>query len=392
MQSPVTIWIVVEQCQQFIAGRRVLRAAWCSAGLECERLNNARFFGRIAADSIAAQVDARETMEVEVESFAAALKKASRAADNTVTNYRRDLLAFRSFMLERAAILGKRVDAIDVASITADHVRSYLAELMKNKAARATVQTRLSAIKAFFRSRETTIGAASPARTIRSPKNERRLPSILQESEFRRLIEFSSTPDESTPASIRDRAIFETLYSSGLRVGELVGLNWRDIDEELGMVMIRAGKGNKDRLVPLGEPALDALKKWKTAMPIEWEHDGPVITNLRGRRLSTRSVEMILQRRIEAAGATAGVTPHGLRHSFATHMLGNGADLRSIQEMLGHASLATTQRYTHVSVNHLKEVYRRVFPRVGQGYRAGRRISPHDDSERALRRPRRNRG
>ena len=308
---------------------------------------------------------AREMMEAEVEAFAAALKKASRAADNTVTNYRRDLLGFRSFLIERAAILGKRVDEIDVASITADHIRSYLAELMKNKAARATVQRRLSAIKAFFRYRETTIGAASPARSIRSPKNERRLPSILQEDEVRRLLEFSLSPsDESTRASIRDRAIFETLYSSGLRVGELVGLDWRDIDEELGMVMVRAGKGNKDRLVPLGEPALDALKKWKTAMPVAWEHDGPVITNLRGGRLTTRSVEMILQRRIEAAGLTAGVTPHGLRHSFATHMLGNGADLRSIQEMLGHASLATTQRYTHVSVNHLKEVYRRAFPRV----------------------------
>jgi integrase/recombinase XerC len=309
-------------------------------------------------------MDAREMMEPEVNAFAAALKKASRAADNTVTNYRRDLLAFRSFLIERAAILGKRIDEIDVASITADHVRSYLAELMKNNAARATVQRRLSAIKAFFRYRETTVGAASPARTIRSPKNVRGLPSILQEDEVRRLIEFESTPDESTPASLRDRAIFETLYSSGLRVGELVGLNWRDIDEELGMVMVRAGKGNKDRLVPLGEPALDALKKWKTAMPVAWEHNGPVITNLRGGRLTTRSVEMILQRRIEAAGVSAGVTPHGLRHSFATHMLGNGADLRSIQEMLGHASLATTQRYTHVSVNHLKEVYRRAFPRV----------------------------
>ena len=265
-------------------------------------------------------------MEAEVEAFAAALGKASRAADNTVTNYRRDLLAFRSFLIERAAILGKRVDEIDVASITADHIRSYLAELMKT-AKRATVQRRLSAIKAFFRYRETTIGAASPARTIRSPKNERRLPSILQEDEVRRLLEVSS-PDDSTPAAIRDRAIFETLYSSGLRVGELVGLDWRDIDEELGMVMVRAGKGNKDRLVPLGEPALDALRAWRRAMPVAWEPDGPVITNLRGGRLTTRSVEMILQRRMEAAGLSAGVTPHGLRHSFATHMLGNGADLQ----------------------------------------------------------------
>ncbi|MGB8684512.1 MAG: tyrosine-type recombinase/integrase [Candidatus Binatus sp.] len=309
-------------------------------------------------------MDAREMMEAEVEAFAAALRKASRAADNTVTNYHRDLLAFRSFMLERAAALRKPVDEIDVTSISAEDVRSYLAELMKHKAARATVQRRLSAIKAFFRYRETTIGVASPARSIRSPKNVRGLPSVLQEAEVRKLIEFSPTPDDSTPASIRDRAIFETLYSSGLRVGELVALDWRDIDEELGMVMIRAGKGNKDRLVPLGEPALDALLAWRRAMPVAWEHNGPVITNLRGGRLTTRSVETILRKRIEAAGVSAGVTPHGLRHSFATHMLGNGADLRSIQEMLGHASLATTQRYTHVSVNHLKEVYRRAFPRV----------------------------
>jgi integrase/recombinase XerC len=184
----------------------------------------------------------------------------------------------------------------------------------------------------------------------------------LQPDEVRRLIEASA--DDSKPAAIRDRAMFETLYSSGLRVGELVGLNWRDIDEELGMVMVRAGKGNKDRLVPLGEPALDALRAWRRAMPVAWEPDGAVIINLRGGRLTTRSVETILQRRLAAVGLSAGITPHGLRHCFATHMLGNGADLRSIQEMLGHASLATTQRYTHVSVNHLKEVYRRAFPRV----------------------------
>jgi integrase/recombinase XerC len=296
-----------------------------------------------------------------VEAFGAALKKASRAAENTVISYRRDLLAFRSFLLERAAIVGRRVDEIDLAQVTADHIRSYLAELMKT-AKRATVQRRLSAIKAFFRYRETSMGEPSPARSIRSPKNERRLPSILQPDEVRRLIEVA--PDDTSVAAARDRAIFETLYSTGLRVSELVGLNWRDIDEELGMVMVRSGKGNKDRLVPVVEPALDALMTWRRAMPIAWEPNGPVIVNLRGGRLTTRSVEMILQRRISAAGVSAGITPHGLRHCFATHMLGNGADLRSIQEMLGHASLATTQRYTHVSVNHLKEVYKRAHPRA----------------------------
>ncbi len=303
----------------------------------------------------------RETMGPAVEAFGATLRKASRAAENTVISYRRDLLAFRTFLLERAAIVGRQVDEIDLAHVTADHIRSYLAELMKT-AKRTTVQRRLSAIKAFFRYRETTMGEPSPARSIRSPKNERRLPSILQQDEVRRLIEVA--PEDTSAAAARDRAIFETLYSTGLRVSELVGLNWRDIDEELGMVMVRSGKGNKDRLVPVGEPALDALMAWRRAMPIAWEPDGPVIVNLRGGRLTTRSVEMILQRRIAAAGLSAGITPHGLRHCFATHMLGNGADLRSIQEMLGHASLATTQRYTHVSVNHLKEVYKRAHPRA----------------------------
>jgi integrase/recombinase XerC len=317
----------------------------------------------MAADSITVQMNGAKSsaMEPAIEAFANALRNASRAADNTVTNYRRDLLALRTFMLERSAMIGRPMDEIEVTSISADHIRSYLAELMKT-AKRATVQRRLSAIKAFFRYRETTLGEPSAARAIRSPKNERRLPSILQQDEVRRLIE--APAEETTPAALRDRAIFETLYSSGLRVSELVGLNWRDIDEEIGMVMVRSGKGNKDRLVPLGEPAVDALKKWKVAMPVAWERDGPAITNLRGGRLTTRSVEMILQRRITAAGIGANITPHGLRHCFATHMLNNGADLRSIQEMLGHASLATTQRYTHVSVSHLKEVYKRAFPRA----------------------------
>jgi integrase/recombinase XerC len=300
-------------------------------------------------------------MQSDIEDFAAALAKASRAAENTVSNYRRDLLAFRTFLLERASLIGKPVEEIDVGRITADHIRAYLAELMKT-ARRATVQRRLSAIKAFFRYRETTLGEPSPARTIRSPKNERRLPSVLQQSEVQQLIEVDA--EDSSPAVLRDRAIFETLYSSGLRVSELVGLDWRDINEEVGMVTVRAGKGNKDRLVPLGEPAIDALLKWRRAMPIAWEPDGPVIVNLRGSRLTTRSVEKILQQRIVDSGLTSGLTPHGLRHCFATHMLGNGADLRSIQEMLGHASLATTQRYTHVSVNHLKEVYKRAHPRA----------------------------
>ncbi|MGH7913825.1 MAG: tyrosine-type recombinase/integrase [Candidatus Binataceae bacterium] len=300
-------------------------------------------------------------MQAEIEAFAAALGKASRAANNTVSSYRRDLCDFRRFLLEREAALDSSGEEVDHRAITTDHIRGYLSEAMKTLG-RATVQRRLFAIKAFFRWRETMAGAASPARALRSPRTQRRLPAILPEDDVRRLIEAHS--EDAAPANLRDRAILETLYSSGLRVSEMVGLNWRDVDDEVGMVLVRSGKGNKDRMVPIGEPALDALKAWRRAMPTAWELNGPVITKLRGGRLTTRAVENILTRRIVQAGLGSSITPHGLRHCFATHLLDAGADLRSIQEMLGHASLATTQRYTHVSVNHLKEVYRRAHPRA----------------------------
>ena len=197
---------------------------------------------------------------------------------------------------------------------------------------------------------------------MRSIKTAKRLPQVMSEDAVAILIEADGAPD--TPATLRDRAILELLYSTGLRVSELTGLCWRDLDTELGMVMVRAGKGNKDRLVPAGEPALDALLAWRAAMPTAWSPDGPVITNLRGGRLTTRSVQKMVAQRLLRAGVDTPLTPHGLRHCFATHLLNAGADLRSIQEMLGHSSLATTQRYTHVSVRHLKEVYRRAHPRA----------------------------
>lgn len=301
-----------------------------------------------------------EAMQPAIEAFIRALTKASRASRNTVVGYSRDLADFHAFLLTMSSARSANGE-IDAALVSADHVRLYLALLMKT-ASRATVQRRLSAIKAFFRYREGTTGEPNPARTLRSPKLERKLPAVLQPDEVERLIEIDIKKD--SPAALRDRAIMETLYSSGLRVSELVGLNWRDIDEEIGMITVRAGKGHKDRVVPIGEPAIEALTAWRRAMPVAWTADGPVITNLRGGRLTTRSVEKILANRLIRAGLASSITPHGLRHCFATHLLGNGADLRSIQEMLGHASLATTQRYTHVNMNHLKEVYRRAHPRA----------------------------
>lgn len=297
----------------------------------------------------------------EIEAFAAALGNASRAARNTVDAYRRDLMAFRQFLLERGSATGRGGQEVKVDAIGAGHIRSYLGELMKT-AQRATVQRRLSAIKAFFRHRAAIHGEPSPASALRSPRSERHLPAVLQEEEALRLVD--SNNETVTPAVLRDRAMLEVLYSSGLRVSELCGLDWRDVDNEVEMIRVRAGKGNKDRVVPIGEPALAALKTWRAMMPIAWEFDGPVFVNLHGTRLGTRSVEKILARRLARAGVETPITPHGLRHSFATHLLNHGADLRSIQEMLGHASLATTQRYTHVSVARLKEVYRRAHPRA----------------------------
>ncbi|MGH7917707.1 MAG: tyrosine-type recombinase/integrase [Candidatus Binataceae bacterium] len=296
----------------------------------------------------------------EIESFVEALSKAARASKHTVAAYRRDLEDFRQFLLRHGGEVCGADNEVMPDLIGTGEIRDYLAEMMKH-ASRATVQRRLFAIKAYFRWRETTTGV-NPARTMRSPKLERRLPSILHEKDTRKLVE--SDGDRHGPAVPRDRAILEVLYSSGLRVSELIALDWRDIDFELGMLMVRSGKGNKDRLVPIGEPALDALKAWRAAMPVAWEIDGPVMVNPRGTRLSTRSVEKIVERRLADAALATPLTPHGLRHCFATHLLNAGADLRSIQEMLGHASLATTQRYTHVSIKHLKEVYRRAHPRA----------------------------
>jgi integrase/recombinase XerC len=297
----------------------------------------------------------------EIEAFIASLSKVLRASANTVKSYRRDLLSFRAFLMERGAATSPDGTEVCVAAIEPDHIRSYLTQLMR-RATRATAQRHLAAIKSFFRHREVTAGAANPSRGLRSPRREKHLPSILRENEVGELI--GDTPTDGDRAGMRDRTIVETLYSSGLRISELVALNWADLDLEMGMLRVRHGKGNKERIVPVGEPAIKALNIWRRNMPVDPDAGGAIFTNLRGGRITTRSVEMIVARMLARSGVPNRITPHGLRHSFATHLLDNGADLRSIQEMLGHASLTTTQRYTHVSVKRLKEVYSRAHPRA----------------------------
>jgi integrase/recombinase XerC len=297
----------------------------------------------------------------EIEAFVASLSKVLRASANTVKSYRRDLLSFRAFLMERGAAANPERTEVCVAAIEADHIRGYLTYLMK-RATRATAQRHLAAIKTFFRQREVIAAASNPSRGLRSPRREKHLPAILRENEVAQLI--GDPPVEGDRAGFRDRAMAETLYSSGLRISELVALNWADLDLEMGLLRVRHGKGNKERIVPIGEPAIEALHAWRANMPVDSGPGGAIFTNLRGARITTRSVETIVGRLLARSGVQNRITPHGLRHSFATHLLDHGADLRSIQEMLGHASLTTTQRYTHVSVNRLKEVYTRAHPRA----------------------------
>jgi integrase/recombinase XerC len=273
----------------------------------------------------------------EIESFVGSLSKVLRASANTVKSYRRDLVSFRAFLMERGAAANPDGAEVCVAAIDADHIRSYLTHLMK-RATRATAQRHLAAIKSFFRHREVTGGASNPARGLRSPRREKHLPSILRENEVAELIGERSAEG--------DRAGFP------------------DLDREMSMLRVRHGKGDKERIVPIGEPAIEALHAWQQNMPVASDSGGPIFTNLRGGRITTRSVETIVARLLARSGVQNRITPHGLRHSFATHLLDHGADLRSIQEMLGHSNLTTTQRYTHVSVNRLKEVYSRAHPRA----------------------------
>jgi len=197
----------------------------------------------------------------------------------------------------------------------------------------------------------------NPARQVRSPKLPKRLPSFLPKDESKELLDL---PREHSEVGLRDGAVLELLYATGLRVAECCGLDRDDVDERQGTVRVM-GKGGKERVVPVGDEALHAVGSW---LAVRGKERGALFTNARGGRLTTRSVQRIVKQRARAAGIDRRVTPHTLRHSFATHMLGEGADLRLIQELLGHSRLSTTQRYTHVSPEHLMKVYDSTHPRA----------------------------
>lgn len=288
----------------------------------------------------------------DIEAFLAALEAEQNASVHTRAAYRRDLEAFRRFLRQEGCASWE--------AVTTAVARRYLAT-MHRRYARTSIARHLAALRSFYRflRREGRL-TTSPLRLISAPRRPRRLPQALTHEAVAALL---AAPPAGRAAGMRDRAILEVLYAGGLRVGELVGLTLGAIrGDELHV----RGKGGRDRLVLIGTQAAAALRRYLAeARPrLAREATDGVFLNARGGPLSTRAVQLIVKRWIGVAAVQQRTTPHVLRHTFATHLLDGGADLRVVQELLGHASLATTQIYTHVSREHLKRVYAQAHPRA----------------------------
>jgi integrase/recombinase XerC len=285
------------------------------------------------------------------------------ASPHTLRAYRRDLGCFLDFL---AAAEG-RVPA--PAEVTAEMVRAFGAHLKGKGLAATSIARALSAVRGLL----TELAArdeipANPGLRVSGPKRPRRLPRLLARPDMETLL---ATPRGQGRMAVRDRAILETLYAAGVRVAEAAGLDLQDLRLGEGLIRVK-GKGRKERIVPLGSAAREALGAyldlwgpWRARGTRERDRS-PLFLNPRGDRLTTRGLANILARRLAESGVFARISPHGMRHSFATHLLDAGADLRAIQELLGHASLSTTQRYTHVSLEHVAAQYRAAHPRAGE--------------------------
>lgn len=291
-----------------------------------------------------------------IEAFVRRLAVEKGYSPHTCRAYEHDLREFFADLAEA----GTDGDGPDV---TPRRIRGYLGRLHKKNAKR-TIARKLSALRSFFEFLdEEERGGENPARGVQTPKLEKTLPGCLTVDDAFRLLDAIET---DSLAGKRDRAMFETLYSSGVRVSELVGMNWFDLDPEERLVRV-SGKGGRDRVVPVGRKSLAAVAAYREALwrekGVPLDEDGPLFLNRLGGRLTARSVGRILERRFRECGIPVPVSPHGLRHSFATHMLDAGADLRALQEMLGHRKLSTTQRYTHIGIDTLMAAYDRAHPR-----------------------------
>ena len=278
------------------------------------------------------------------------LKIEKNVSVHTIINYTVDLNAFALFLGEK-----------DVSTVDHLTLRRFLAEMRAKNYSKRTVARKLASLRSFFKFlyREGHI-KTNPITAISSPKLDKKLPKFLDEGKMTKLI---LCPDVKTDAGLRDRAILETLYSCGIRVSELVGLDVDKIDFISGVIKV-LGKGSKERIVPIGEEALLSIRRYLDKRPKRAKDKGAVFLNSRLGRLTDRSVRRVIDRYIHACSIEEKISPHSLRHSFATHLLDRGADLRSVQELLGHMNLSTTQIYTHVTMERLKSVYDKAHPRA----------------------------
>jgi len=304
-------------------------------------------------------------MDAAVRSFLTYLEVERGASPHTLRNYALDLRQFLGFLKAAQGGAMPAPNDVDVFAI-----RSFLSARTGCGDTKATRGRKLATIRSLFKylSREG-LTARSPAAAVATPRRDQRLPRVLTADDAKRLMD-DEAPTQ--PRSLRDQAILETLYSTGARVAELVGLHVEDVDLHEGTATVM-GKGRKERMVPLGQKAMDAIQVYLRSLPLTLPSPSrgegrsgktPLFCNRAGTRLTARSVERLVAKYARALPNFPTISPHALRHSFATHLLDGGADLRAIQELLGHASLSTTQRYTHVAVDRLMAAYDKAHPRA----------------------------
>ena len=304
-------------------------------------------------------------MEDPKDSFFRYLTYERGASPHTIRNYKSDIREFTEFLMDEDSGGGK----FDLLKVTSDDIRSYLGSIVSMRE-KSSVSRKLSTLRTFFKFlvKKGYIDS-NPASLVSYPKAKKKLTQYLTVDDVFSLL---SMPNRETALGSRDAAILEILYSSGIRVSELVGLDKSDIEWDESLLRVE-GKGKKERIVPMGTPALASLKSYLDLRTPEGfglnrdSMDGEALfLNSRGKRLTSRSINRIIKKYILLGSLSLDVSPHSLRHAFATHLLEMGADLRDIQELLGHESISTTQRYTHISVDRLMEVYDRAHPRSGR--------------------------
>jgi integrase/recombinase XerC len=281
------------------------------------------------------------------------LRNERNVSPHTLRGYLSDLEQLSNFLGDK-----------ELSQVDHQTLRRFIAHLMQGDVKKSSIARKLSAVRSFFRylNRDGTL-TSNPARLVTTPRREKRLPAVLTADDALRLME---SPNEKKPEDhammLRDRAVLETLYSTGIRASELIGMNREDIDHHASLIRIR-GKGRKERIVPIGTKARDAIDAYLAGRSRIAE-TAAIFIGPSGKRLTARTVQRILENHRKQLGMQQKASPHTLRHSYATHMLESGADLRAIQELLGHASLSTTQRYTHVNLDSLMEVYDKAHPKA----------------------------